>query len=219
MDKNRYLKEIGTIILAAVILAISFSFVDLANIDGIFMISFYSLLIIITTTFLVKKAYAYYLEADVHIKFWSWYQYSFRQKSHFVRPLPMLWLPLLFAPLGLKWFGILETEIVARTERVSKRHGLYRFSEMTDWHVALICASGIITSLVLAFIGYFFVVQNSNDLAIGEVFSKIAILYAVWSIIPIGGLDGTKIFFGNRFLWTALATVLAVIFLWGLVTF
>lgn len=210
MDKNRYLKEIGTIILAAVILAISFSFIDLANIDGIYMNSFYSLLIIISLTFLVKKAYAYYLEADVHIKFWSWYQYSFRQKSHFVRPLPMLWLPLLFAPIGLKWFGILETEIVPRTERVSKRHGLYRFSEMTDWHVALICTSGIIASLVLAFVGYFMGF---------EVFSKIAILYAVWSIIPIGGLDGTKIFFGNRFLWTSVATVLAVIFLWGLVTF
>jgi hypothetical protein len=207
MDKNRLLKEVGTILLASIILAISFSFLKIGEIDGIFMNSFYSMLIIITFTFLVKKAYAYYLEADVKVKFWSMENYGFRKKAHFVRPLPMVWLPLLFAPLGLKWFGILETEIVARTERVSKRHGLYRFSEMTDWHVALICTAGIIASMFLAITSYI----------LGfETFSKMSILFMTWSIIPVGSLDGTKIFFGNRFLWTTLASIIAVIFFWGL---
>lgn len=201
MEKHKISKEILTIILASLVLAIAVSFPDLKN----FTYPFLSFLIIITISGLVKKTYAYYLEADTNIKFWSMYQYGFKRKSHFKKPLPMVWLPLVLAPLKLWWFGILETEIIARTERVSKKHGLYRFSEMTDWHIAWINSFGIITTLILAVLGYF--------LDFGE-FSKLALYYTLWSIIPIGGLDGTKIFFGSRYLWAALAIFLLIIFGW-----
>lgn len=201
MEKYKTSKEIITIILASTVLAIAVSFPDLKN----FLYPFYSFLIIIFLASLVKKIYAYYLEADTKVKFWSMYQYGFKKKAHFKRPLPMLWLPLILAPVKLWWFGILETEIIARTERVSKRHGLYRFSEMTDWHIACINSLGIITTLILAVIGY---------LINQEAFSNLALYYTFWSIIPFGGLDGTKIFFGNRFLWTTLAVFLLIIFGW-----
>jgi hypothetical protein len=201
MEKHKILKEILTIVLASIILAIAVSFPNMKD----FLVPFYSFLIIIFASALVKKVYAYYLEADTKIKFWSLYQYGFRRKSHFARPVPMLWLPLIFAPLKFLWFGILETEIIARTERVSKRHGLYRFSEMTDWHIALISTIGIITTLILAVIGYTF-----NF----EIFGRLAVYYAIWSIVPIGGLDGTKIFFGSRLLWTTLTIFLLIIFGW-----
>ncbi|MBC8435100.1 hypothetical protein H8D91_01215 [archaeon] len=201
MEKHKLLKEILTIILAALVLAIVVSFPNMKNLPY----PFYSFLIIISLAGLLKKTYAYYLEADTKIKFWSMYQYGFKRKSHFKRPVPMVWVPLILAPIHLWWFGILETEIVARTERVSKRHGLYRFSEMTDWHIALINSLGIITTLFLAIIGY---------LINQELFSNLAIYYTFWSILPIGGLDGTKIFFGSRYLWTILAIFLLIIFGW-----
>ncbi len=201
MEKYKTLKEIFVIILASAILSIAVSFFT----PQYFMASFYSFLIIIFISALVKKAYAYYLEADTKTKFWSLYHYGFKKMAHFRRPLPMLWLPLILAPLGFPWLAILETEIIARTERVSKRHGLYRFSEMTDWHIAIINTFGIVAVLILAVVGY---------IAGYDAFSQLAVMYALWSVVPIGSLDGTKIFFGSRFLWTTLALFAIIIFGW-----
>ncbi len=204
MEKHKVLKEIFVVFIASIVFAIAVSFPSLEK----FYYSFYSFFIIIFVAGLTKKAYAYYLEADTKLKFWSMYQFGFKKIAHFRKPLPMVWVPLVLAPINFLWLGILETEIIARTERVSKRHGLYRFSEMTDWHMALIALVGLISTLGLAFIGYW-----SNF----ELFSKLAIYYAVWSIIPIGGLDGTKLLFGSRFLWTAVAIFMIIVFGWSLV--
>jgi hypothetical protein len=201
MENHKILKEVAVVILASIILAIAVSFLE----PQTFLASFYSFLIIIFVSALVKKSYAYYLEADTKVKFWSVYHYGFKKIAHFGRPLPMLWLPLILAPIGFPWLGIIETEIIARTERVSKRHGLYRFSEMTDWHIAIINTFGIIATLILAVVGYI----------LGfDAFSQLAVMYAIWSVIPIGGLDGTRIFFGSRFLWTTLALFSIIIFGW-----
>jgi hypothetical protein len=58
---------------------------------------------------------------------------------------------------------------------------------------------GIITNLVLAIIGYSFGY---------ELFAKLSIYYATWSIIPFSSLDGTKIFFSSRVLWTILFAII-----------
>ncbi len=79
---------------------------------------------------------------------------------------------------------------------------------MTEFHIALIAASGIIINLILAIMGYIFASWNP----ILETFSKLSIYYAFWSIIPIGKLDGTKIFFGSRILWFSLL-ILTTLFL------
>ena len=205
------LKELGTIIFAIIIisLAIAYPAAEVIWIVGIFV------LITVSLNIIIKKSVGYFFEADVKTRFWSWYQLWFTRDLHFPKPLPMLWLPLLLSYLSkgmVWWLGILSFDISPRTERVSRRHGLYRFSEMTEWHIALIAASGIGINLILAVIGYFLAgISPALNL---ELFAKINIWYAVWSIIPIGKLDGTKIFFGSRPLWftTAIITLLFIAF-------
>jgi len=195
-----------TILLASIILALATSF---KNIE-IFYISTLYFLIIISANILTKKIVGFHFETDVKTKFWTWYQFGFRKDMHFKSPIPMAWLPLLTALFSkgfIFWLGILEFDIKAKTERVAKRHGLYRFTEVTEWHIAWIAIWGIITNLILAIIGYI----------IGlETFAILSIYFIAWSIVPIGRLDGSKIFYANKALWTAIFIITIIILSWGL---
>lgn len=199
MNKNEYSRELLTIILAVIILSISITFLSFTD----FIEVFTCMTIIIFANILTKKLVAYHFEANTKIKFWSWYSFGLKDRSHFKKPIPMVWLPLILAPLGWKWLGILETEITARTERVSRRHGLYRLSEITEWHSLWIISWALIINLILGFVGY----------KLGfEIFGKLSLYYSIWSIIPLSNLDGSKIFFGNRIIWMILAIVVLISF-------
>jgi hypothetical protein len=194
------LKEIIIILIASVILGFAVSFPD----SSIVVMSTICFIIIIALNILVKKLMAYYYEADLKIGFWKWRRFGFAEKSYFKRAIPMLWLPLFFSLITkgfFWWLGLLVFDVSPKTERVSKRHGLYRFSQMVEWHVALIAVSGILINLLLSVIGY---------LLGFEFFARLNIYFAVWSIIPITNLDGSKIFFGSRYLWFTILVVLSI---------
>jgi len=207
MNIKKLLTEIFIIVLASTVLAVSVGFnnTSLAYTAGI------SFLIIIGANVLIKKIVGFFLEIDVRTKFWSWYQYGFRKDSHFKKAVPMLWIPLLASLLSkgiFWWLAILEFDVTPKTERVAKRHGLYRFTQVTEWHIAWIAAWGIILNFALGIIGY---------VAGFELFARLSIYFAAWSIVPLSGLDGSKIFFSNRGLWITLATITLIILSWGLV--
>ena len=202
MKSKEFFREIIIILIASLILGWSFSLFKIS----LFLSYFISFLIIISLNILAKKILSYYFESDIKIKFWEWYRYGFRKDSHFKKPAPMFWLPLVVSLITrgfFQWLAILEFDIKAKTERVSRRHGLYRFSEITDWHVALIATAGIIINFVLAIFGY---------LTGFETFAKLNIYFALWSLIPLSNLDGSKILFGNKGLWLTLV-IIASIFL------
>lgn len=207
--KDNSIKEIFVIVLAVVILSLSVIFKGVngkTNFIRDFPIAFLSFFIIIFLSILVKKIVAHHYEADIKIKLWELYRYGFRKGAHLKRPTPMVWLPLiltLFSRGAIWWMGILSFDIKAKPERVSKRHGLYRFSEMTEWHIGLISLWGVISCLILSVIGYI----------IGfEYFAQLSTYYAAWSLAPISNLDGTKIFFGNRTIWFTIS-ILTLFFL------
>jgi hypothetical protein len=202
MDFKHSLKEILTIILAAFIIGFAYSIFELS----FFLSIFISFLIILTLNVVAKKFVAYHLDAKTKVKFWEWYQYWFRKDSHFRTPVPMFWLPLVISFISygfFQWLALLEFDVEPRTERVSKRHGLYRFSEMTDWHIASIATFGIVINLILAVIGYMF-----NF----ELFARLNIYFAIWSLVPLSSLDGSKILFGSKGLWFTMV-VISMIFL------
>ena len=203
MDK----KELTTIILAAIILALTVSFKK----TDIFYSALLSFLIIIPINILAKKIIGFHFETDVKTKFWTWYQFGIRKDMHFKSPIPMAWLPLiltLFTKGNLLWLGILEFDIKAKTERVAKRHGLYRFTQVTEWHMAWIAIWGLIANLIFAIGGYI----------IGyELFAKLSIYFIAWNIIPLSRLDGSKIFYASRALWIAIFTITAITLGWGLI--
>jgi len=207
MDIKENAKELFVVVLAAVILALAVSFTN----TPLLLITIVYFLIIIGSNVLTKKAVGYLFETKVQIKFWSWYQWGFRKDSHFKKPVPMAWLPLILA-LFTKgifwWFAILEFDVAAKTERVSKRHGLYRFTEVTEKHIGMIATWGIVVNFILAIIGY---------LVGFEMFAKLSIFYIAWSIIPLSSLDGSKILFSNRGLWIALFAIIIIALSWGFI--
>ncbi len=204
MDK----KEIVTIILATIILALTFSFKQ----TELLYASALSFLIIISANVLAKKIVGFHFETHVKTKFWTWYQFGLRQDMHFKSPVPMAWLPLLlvlFTKGNLLWLGILEFDIKAKAERVAKRHGNYRFTQVTDWHLAWIATWGIIANLIFAISGYI----------LGfELFAKLSLYFMAWSVIPIGRLDGAKIFYANQAMWATIFTITMAVLGWGLIT-
>ena len=206
MALKETMTETTIILIAAIILAISISFRN-ASIMYSTTICF---IVIIGANVIIKKIAGYFLEIKVKTKFWSWYRFGFRKDHHFKKPIPMVWLPLLLSLVtkgALQWLAILEFNVTPKTERVAKKHGLYRFTQLTEWHVAWIAIWGIIFNFILAVIGY---------IAGFELFSRISIYFISWSIIPISGFDGAKIFFASRTLWLTIFTIITIILGWGL---
>lgn len=208
MNWKKFSTQALIIIISTIVLAITVTMgnLSLSTAAGI------SFLIIILSNFIIKYIVAYILESKISINFWNWYQWGFRKDSHFKKPVPMIWLPIVLAFItrGMFWWlGVLSFDVEPRTERVAKRHGLYRFTQMTEWHIAWIAAFGIIINLTLAIVGYI----------LGfEFFAKLNIYFAVWSLIPLSDLDGNKILMASRIMWFVLAVIVAIFFGFALLT-
>lgn len=201
MDIKDYGKEVAVVILATLVLAITVSFKD----STIFYAAVASFLVIFVVNITMKKIVGYMFETDVKTKFWAWYQYGFRTDMHFKKPLPMPWLPLilaLFTKGFLLWLPILEFDVAAKTESVSRRHGLYRFTQVTEHHMAWIAMWGLIMNFIFAVGGYI----------LGfELFTKLSIFFIAWSVIPISNLDGSKILYGGIAKWSIIFTAAIIV--------
>lgn len=207
--ESKLIREVFIIFVASIILAVSVSMFN----PNLFLYALVSFFIIIGLNVLTKKIFGYFVETDVKTRFWSVYYYWFGKKDHFKKPLIMAWLPLVLSIVSrgvFWWFAILSFDVSVRPERVARRHGLYRFTEVTEWHIALIAMSGIITNVFLSIIGY---ILDFN------LFAKLSIVYAFWSIIPISDLDGAKILFGSKGLWVFILIIFLFIFGWSQLIF
>jgi hypothetical protein len=208
METEQLKKESLIIILTAIILGLALSYAE-RNWQAT-LIAFATILLVILVNVLAKKFIAYNLETNANIGFWSLYWYGFTSKSHYNKPMAMAWLPLLTSLItkgAFVWMPIINFDVTARPERIARRHGLYRYTAVTDWHIAIIAVVGIVANIIAGIAGYI----------LGfETFAKWSIFYAVWSIIPVGSLDGTKIFFGSRKFWFLMVFILAITLLWGL---
>ena len=192
------LKEIGSLLLALIILAFSSSFANLTL--------FYSSLLFFAVILIFyvsgKKLMAYYTETAEETKIWSFQRYGLYKRSYFKNPMPIgIILPffLTIFSLGLiPWFAVTETDVKPTEARATKRHDIYSFSELTEWHISLVSASGIFSCFILALIAYF---VNYSELA------RLSIFFAVFNLLPLGKLDGTRIFFGSKPLYTILVAI------------
>ena len=192
-------KEAGAIILIAVVLAASISFLSSwQNFLNVLVAVFVLLLLNIVA----KKISAYYAEAEIEIRPWSMERYGFKRQQYFSKPIPIgVFLPIIAAVVSLGnfiWMASLVFDVKPKTYRAVKRHGLYSFSEMTESHIGTIAAVGVFVNLIAAVIAYFLGFPT---------FAKLSIFFAFYSIIPFSDLDGSKIFFGNIVLWSFLATL------------
>ena len=206
MGAKEIWKEITAVILATVVLGLTVAYKD----HDLFYYATISFLIIITVNILIKKLIGYYLETNVRTKFWTWYQFGFRKDWHFKKPVPMIWLPLLlvlFTRGFFWWLGVLQFDVEAKTERVSRRHGLYRFTEVTEWHIAWIIGWALIANFILAIIAY---------IAGFELFTRLSIYFIIWNLIPISSFDGAKLLYASKAFWIISASIAVIILAWGL---
>jgi Zn-dependent protease len=164
--------------------------------------------IIVFASIFAKKLAAYLLDSDVEHELWKFSRYGINPGSHFKKEIPAgIIFPLVISLFSLGWLkfsAFLTYEARALKKRAAKRFGFYSFSELTEWHNALIGAAGIVACFLISIIAYF----SSPGL---EYLAKLSAFYALSNILPLPKLDGSQIFFGSRALYTTLA-VIALIF-------
>jgi len=196
------LKEFCTILAVILLLSITSSFIGGI---GIFLPSLLAVVIIIFINVFSKKITSYYLDSGIEIKLWEIRRFGYRAHEYFKKPIPAgIIFPLLFILISVgyvKWMASLVFDIKAQIHRAAKRHGLYSFSEMTETHIGIIAASGIIMNFVFAGIGY---------LLNFPLLTQLSIFYIFFNMIPMSDLDGNKIFNGNVVLWSFLAILTLV---------
>jgi hypothetical protein len=207
MENINYSKEFVAIILATIILSISYLYPNMRDSEKFIML-FAGFFIIIITNILAKKFTAYNLKADIQTKFWSMYHFGFAEKRHFKKPLPMLWIPPFLSLISrgaIAWLPILDFDIKPRIERITKKHELYRFAQVTEWHLSIIVFWGIIANLLLC---VFLSLIGLQEIG------KLSLYYATWLIIPFSTLDGSKLLFGSRKLWLISGILILLTFIW-----
>ena len=194
-------KEIGTLILTTLVLALTISFLKTSVLLGILLAVFLLLVLNIAA----KKIAAFYLESEIEIKPWYMERYGFKTHQYFKKPFPIgVFLPIivsLFSIGKLFWMASIVFDVKPKIYRAAKRHGLYSFSEMTEFHIGLIAAAGVLANLIAAVVGYFLGFPT---------FARLNIYFAFFSMIPFSDLDGNKIFFGNIVLWSFLAVIVLI---------
>ncbi len=192
------LKELGSLLLAIIVLSFSYAFLS----RNLFLASLVAFIIIIVLNVLAKKLMAYYVEAEEETKLWTFQRYGWYSKSYLKTPFPIglvLGFILPLVTLGtIPWLAVLESDVKGTSTRAAGRHDFYSYSEMTEWHIALISAAGIIICFILAPIAYF---ANFSILA------KLSLFYAAFNLLPLGKLDGTRIFFGSKILYALLVAI------------
>jgi len=202
-------KEIINIIIVTIILAFAISLIESFK---IFLYALLSVFLVILINIFAKKIISFYFDSEIEIKLWEIKRYGFKAHQHFKKSFPAgAFLPIiskivLFPFNSFVWMASLVFDVKAKIYKAAKRHGLYSFSEMTEFHLGLIAAAGIFANLIFAIIGYL--------LGFSE-FARLNIYYAFFNMLPISDLDGNKIFFGSIILWSFLASITLIALLYS----
>lgn len=202
-------KELYQIIIGLIIVIFVATFRSIADQNDLEMIFYLALsaVLVLAINIFAKKFTSHYFETQINHKIWMWQRFGFRREQKLDKPWPMgIILPFLVTILSignLFLFTVFEFDIKTTTARVSKRHQWFKYTEITDFHLGLIAASGVIANLLFALIGYILDLPE---------FARLNIFFALSCMIPFGNLDGTKIFFANKGIWTGLGIITLIFF-------
>ncbi|MFH1326586.1 MAG: hypothetical protein ABIH59_00475 [archaeon] len=195
-------REFSYIILISIIFAFTISLLKSLE---FFLYILLTVFLVIIINILAKKIASFILDSEIEVKLWEIKRYGFKPTSKLKKPFPIgAILPIIITTLSfgyVYWMASLIFDVKAKVYRAAKRWGLYTFSEMTEWHIGLIAAWGIVANLVFALIGYLI---GFSD------FARLNIYFAFFNLLPLGELDGNKIFFGSIILWSFLASLVLI---------
>lgn len=197
-------KELIAIVVVSIIIAFASTLLSSTN---AFLVVFLIIFAIILINSFAKKTIAYYFDTEVEVKIWEFKRWGYKPHQYFKKGIPAgAFLPIIskiiFFPIaGFVWMASMVFEVKAKTYRAAKRHGIYSFSDVSGDHIAYIAAAGLFSNLLFALLAYLIGLQE---------FAKLSIWFAFFNIIPISDLDGNKIFFGSKVLWSFLATIILI---------
>jgi hypothetical protein len=200
-------KEFSAILLATLAIGTIVSI----NVESIeiwqktFLKTFLIVFSVIIANIAAKKIAAHYFGADIKIKLWSFrrFMYVDKKRIYGYKPHQKLkselpagfFFPLIikFLTVGLvNWMGCLSFEAKGTIYRTARKWQLFQFLDVTEKEMAWISFTGIIINVIIA------IATNLIGLPL---LSKISLQYAFFNSLPIGTLDGMKMFFGNKTLW------------------
>ena len=171
--------------------------------------------IIIITNLATKKITAHHYALQIEHSDWKLVQWWWQKKAGFKKPFPLgLILPFLLAILSLgnlKPFTFFQFKAKDLSERrILKRHGprLIRRKELpSESDYGYTAASGFFALIILAIIG---TLLKPYFPAFGADLAKYSLYFGIWNLLPIGQLDGAKVFFGTTLLWSFLAIIFTI---------
>lgn len=183
-DKNEIIQILIAIILIAWLVAFPL------KTTTSFLIALGMAVMILLPHVLAHKFAAHKLNCRARFTLLDFRRFGFSEKYRLKYPIPVwLIIPVLFVFLTkgiVKIFTIEGFTLDTSESRVGRI-----FTELSESEIAAIAVVGPITNLIIAFFASF-VDQN---------FAILNVWFALFSLIPLGNLDGTKIFFGGRILW------------------
>lgn len=196
-------KELAIIIVSSIIIGFMISSFQTSDVLGY---SILSILLIVSINTIVKKIAGSFFESEVKINLWEIQRFGWKPESKFKNPMPAgIIFPIIFKLISLgkiNWLAFLTFDVEAKVSRAAKRHDIYTFSELSEYHLGVIAAWGIAANLFFAAI--WGLIGGPSEMN----FIHLSIYYALFNMIPISDLDGNKIFFGSIVLWSFLAAII-----------
>jgi hypothetical protein len=213
-------KEFFSILIAVIISWFVIGFSEKLTFDFLIIII---PLIIIPINIFSKKIAGEHFGIAVEHKLWEFSRYGWYERSKLKKEFPIgAFLPFIlsFLSLGLiKCFLILQFDSKnIPQKRILKKSGRIRKTEMNESDIAFTSAAGFYSLLLLflfSVIIYFILKSNlSFDLNIFLKIAKYSIYYGIWNLLPISQLDGSRLFYGSRFIYfmTLVIYIIALIF-------
>lgn len=205
IEKREWFSILAAILLMAVII----SFIENELKISVFLSSLLISLIVVSISVFAKKFIAYSIDVEVRQSIWQFHRYWISTRAHFEKPVPIgLILGILLAFLSggaIKFLAFLQFESKATSAKAVKKYGIPRYSEIMDWDDALIVFYSTLALLILS------VAVSFSTLPFLENLAKYSLIYAISNLIPIGKLDGSRLFFGSRplFFFTWVLAVIA----------
>lgn len=194
-------KEWAPILSVSLVLAIISSLLETWE---LFFITFGLVILVILINIAAKRMMAHSFDAEIEIKQWEFsrliYYNPIKKTMHGHMPHQTLksvfaagfFLPLIVKviTLGLvNWMACLVFEVKGTIYRTARRWQLYQYTEVTEDETAWIAFVGIMFNLLFAILGY---------LINAPLFAKLNLGYAFWNSLPLGTLDGMKMYFGRK---------------------
>jgi len=182
-------KEIASLAIAALTLGYLLSFIGISWISWLSMSGLAFIMLFVHH--MGQKLSAWFYDCSAEIDLWTVKQIGFAKSHHFPFYFPM-WLALpvllIITTLGYaKWLAITIFDAAPLPSRIERR-----FTELTEWHLALIAVGGLMFNTILAII--------SSSLGFQQ-FAMLNLTFIIFNLIPFSTFDGNKIFFGSPMLW------------------